>query len=227
MTLITEGIFRGSSLLTNPTTTMAAYILGDYYGYKECCLLSDTCAVYFSKRVSNDCSAYRPPGVVWGFGLSHIVTADNNQYKVNNVGTYVIWTGKVFGLFHSYHSLGEYWLLMSTLPCPIQLQVRTEEFGEFNVTSFTALSLSESECNTQVFITTSPDKTHILVYLNGSVILSSQDTSCVTLTILVNVSVYLQWNLIKTNNQCSGPSKFVRLIRSVHFNRVHTNEVIL
>ena len=99
MTLRTEGIFRGSSLLTNPTTTTPAYILGDYYGYKECCLLSDSSAVYFSKRVSNDCSGYRPPGVVWGFGLSHIVTADNNHYRVNKVGTYVIWLLKCLDHF--------------------------------------------------------------------------------------------------------------------------------
>ena len=93
MSLITEGIFRGSSLLINPTTAMATYILGDYYGYKECCLLSDSCAVYFSTRVTNECSGYRPPGMVWGFGLSHVITADSNQYRVNKVGTYVIWTG--------------------------------------------------------------------------------------------------------------------------------------
>ena len=78
---------------------------------------------------------------------------------------------------------------MNTLPCPIQLQVRAEEFGEFNVTSFTAISLSDSECNTQVFITISPDKTHILVYLNGTLTSFSQETSCVIVTILVDVSV--------------------------------------
>lgn len=80
---------------------------------------------------------------------------------------------------------------MSTLPCPIQLQVRTEEFGGFDVTSFTALSLSESECNTQVFIAIAPDMTQIVVYLNGTLIPFSQDTSCVTVTILVDVSLYL------------------------------------
>ena len=86
MTIISEGIHRGSPLLINPTTRGDLHLSGDYKAYENCCLLSDSCDKFFAARVSNNCSQYTPTGFVWGFSLAHAITADSNEYRINGLG---------------------------------------------------------------------------------------------------------------------------------------------
>ena len=87
--------------------------------------------------------------------------------------------------------IGEYWLMNTVAPCPIQVQVRTELLQGFNLTSFTAISLSESICGSSVFISLSSDKSKLVLYLNNTeVALASQELAagCLLLTNISDVS---------------------------------------
>ena len=89
---------------------------------------------------------------------------------------------------------------MSTgAPCPIQVQARTELVQGFEITSFTAITLSESICGSNVFISLSADKTKLVLYHNSTEVpLGSQElvTNCLSLTYISDVS-YLYLTLIK------------------------------
>ena len=78
-------------------------------------------------------------------------------------------------------------------PCPIQVQARTELVQGLNVTSFTAISLSESICGSNIFISLSSDKTKLMLYLNNTeVTMTSQELAagCILLTNLSVSNIY-------------------------------------
>ena len=87
-------------------------------------------------------------------------------------------------------------LLEGTLPCPIQLQARTEQYPGTNATFFSALAFSESNCSSLLFFSLSSDRTQLKVYFNGNDVTASVRAhdileQCVVLSNRMDVSTIL------------------------------------
>ena len=87
-----SGKQRGSILSTNPISSSESYQLykeRDEEGYAQCCLLSDKCDLFFTRRPSQDCTGYIFRPFTWGFGDPHVISMDGFKYTFNGIGEFI------------------------------------------------------------------------------------------------------------------------------------------
>ena len=160
--LLTSGNERGSLLSTTPRfypdSLYQRYREQDEEGYTQCCLLSDSCHLYFRRRPSDDCAGYVFIPFTWAFGDPHVITIDGLKYTFNGVGVYYALqklpkyrTCRNILVLILHSILGEYWYLFPVGDCDYQVQTRTELFRDTNATAFTAVAVTINNCS-NVFV---------------------------------------------------------------------------
>ncbi|XP_014799450.1 PREDICTED: sushi domain-containing protein 2 [Calidris pugnax] len=64
--------------------------LYDVISFYYCCLWSDNCQIYMTKRASSDCRTYRPPRAASAFGDPHFLTFDGLNFTFKGQGEYTL-----------------------------------------------------------------------------------------------------------------------------------------
>lgn len=79
----------GSFWLYNPLFFYQENFIQDLQPYRDCCVDSDRCQLYYTYRPSDDCSAYEPPRFQFTSGDPHFLSVDGKNFTFNGIGEYI------------------------------------------------------------------------------------------------------------------------------------------